>query len=251
MRILLLLPSLMVLSACGGSVDGTWMFTRALTVPSGDECTSGVTHDFVGAYEPATIADDSAWTETDTAEVSSDVFFGRVDQEGKSATLIVGESAYPGEKQDGGSWLFTWDHTSAGRENDSHESGYNYIYTYDSTETVRVSGTFGNDGFVGTWEDSSQSVQSWTESDTWSEEVAAVISATGRVPAFTYLLKLDTTGTEVPASNDYLAQDCDVTGCLLTVTNACGYTYEMTGEKTGFTPDDAQWTEDAGQGAGI
>ena len=174
-----------------------------------------------------------------------------MDQEGKSATLIVGSSVYPGTKQDGGSWVFTWDHTSAGRQNESHESGYNYIYTYDSTTTVRVTGTFGSDGFAGTWEDSSQSVVSWTESDTWSDEVAAAIGTTGRIPASTYLLKLDTTGAEVAASNDYQAQDCDVTGCLLTVTTACGYSYDMTGEKTGYDPADAQWTEDAGQGAGI
>ncbi len=247
---LLLLPLLMVLPGCDGA-DGTWMFTRNLTVAVGDECTSGVTHDFVGAYEPTAAPADTSWTEADTAEVSSDVFFGRVDQEGKNAVLIVGSAAYPGAKQDDGSWVFSWDHTASGRESDTHASGYNYIYTYDTTNTSRVSGTFGHDGFTGTWEDSSQSVSSWTETDTWSDEVAATVGTTGRVPASSYLLKLDTTGVEVAATNDYQTQDCDVTGCLLTVTTACAYTYDMTGQQTGFTPDDAQWTEDAGQGAGI
>lgn len=243
-------PLLALLAGCG-SVDGTWMFTREVTVATGDECTSGVTHDFVGAYPPADSVDDSAWTETDTAEVSSDVFFGRIDREGKSAVLIVGTSAWPGVKQADGSWVFSWNHTAAGQQNDQHETGYQYIYTYDTTNTTRVSGTFSGDSFIGKWEDTSESTSSWTESDTWSDEVAATVGPVGRVPASSYLLKLDSDGNEVAASNDYATPDCDVSGCLLTVTEACGYTYELTGVATVFSEADAPWTSDAGQGAGL
>lgn len=251
MRAVLVPGMVLVLPGCGGPIDGTWMFTRSITVATGEECTSGITHDFVGAYEPATIENDDAWTENDTAEVSSEVFFGRVDQDGDTAVLIVGASAYPGAKQDDGGWGFTWDHTASGRDNDTHESGYNYVYTYDTTTTTRVTGTFSGGSFNGAWEESSQAVLSWTESDSWSDEVAATIGTTGRVPASTYLLKLDTTGAEVAATNDYQATDCDVTGCLLTVTTACAYTYDLSGQRTGFTPDDARWVEDAGQTSGI
>ncbi len=244
------LLSVLLLTGCAG-VDGTWMFTRSLTIATGEECTSSVTHDFVGAYPPPTLADDSAWTESDTSEVSSDVFFGRVDQEGKVAVLIVGESAYPGQKQEDGSWVFSWDHTSAGRQNDTHESGYQFVYSYEATTTTRVSGTFGGDGFTGTWEDTSQSLLSWTESDTWSEDVAVSIGSTGQIPSSSYLLKLDLDGNEVAATNDYVTPDCDVSGCLLTVSAACGYSYDMTGQRTGFAGSDADWTSDAGQAAGL
>lgn len=245
---LLVLP--LVVAGCG-NVDGTWMFTRAVTVATGDECTSGVTHDFVGAYQPPDATDDSSWSGTDTAEVSSDVFFGRIDREGRSAVLIVGASAYPGVKQSDGSWVFSWSHTMTGQESDEHATGYKYSYAYETTNTTRVSGTFTGDTFTGTWEDASESSQSWTESDTWSDEVVATIGTAGRVPASSYLLKLDSEGNEVAASNDYVAADCDVSGCLLTVTEACGYAYDMTGTNTGFSEADAPWTSDAGQGAGL
>ncbi len=244
-----LLPLACALAGCG-NVDGTWMFNRAYTVPAGDECTSGVTHDFVGAYQPVGTAPDTAWTSTDTATVSGDVFFGRIDQQGKSAVLIVGTGAYPGVKQADGSWVFSWDKSAKDAQSDTHESGYQYLYTSDTTNSTRVTGTFTSDTFTGTWEDSSQSSQSWTESDTWSDDVAATIGTTGRVPASSYLLKLDADGNEVPATNEYQTADCDVTGCLLTVTQACGYTYDLTGAATGFSAADAPWTSDAGQTSG-
>ena len=247
---LLLLLSMALLSGCD-NVDGTWMFTREVTVATGDECTSGVTHDFVGAYLPSDSVEDTAWTETDTTEVSSDVFFGRVDLEGKSAVLIVGASAWPGVKQSGGSWVFSWDHNETGQESDQHETGYQYTSTYDTTYTTRVSGTFSAKTFTGTWEDTSASTSSWTESDLWSEDVANTIGTVGRVPASSYLLKLNSEGNEISASNEYATPDCDVSGCLLTVTQACGYTYDLTGAATGFSEADAPWTSDAGQGAGL
>lgn len=244
------ITSLLFLAGCA-PVDGTWLFTRNLTLPTGDECTSGVTHDFIGAYEPATLVEDTAWTVTSDAEVSPDVFFGRIDQQGKDAVLIVGTEAFPGVQSDDGTWVFTWDHRESGADNETHESGYAYAYSYESTTTRRISGTVGPDGFVGRWEDESRTTQSWTESDTWSEEVAALVGTTGRVPAGSHLLRLDSTGVEVAASNDYLLTDCDASGCLLTVTQACGYAYDLIGDKTGFSADDGSWTEDAGQSSGL
>lgn len=241
---------LVLLGGCA-PVWGTWMFTREVTLATGDECLDSISHNFVGAYEPITAGDDPAWTDTDTGEYSPEIFFARVEQTGDGAVFITGTGeALPGTRQDSGDWLFYWTNLTNSSEDTAHTTGYTYSHTGESTDTFRVQGTFTGDTFEGTWEQESSDYDTWTESDTWSDEAAATVGTTGAIPASTYLLVIDGTGAEVSASNAQATYDCGKTGCTLTVSSSCAYRYTLTGVATGFAGDDSRWVEDAGQAAG-
>lgn len=243
----MLLP---LLVACAPPMWGTWLFTKEVTLPTGQECTDDVIHNLVGAYEPIAPGDDPTWTETDTGSQSAEVFFARVEQTDGGAVMIVGEDALPGVEQDDGSWLFYWTNSSAGADGQNHTTGYDFDHSYESTSTLRVQGTMEAGSFVGTFETETFGIDAWAESDTWSEEAALLIGNTGNLPAADYLLRIDTGGVEGAATNTREAFDCGETGCTLTVSEACAYRYALTGVATTFEPDDAGWVEDAGQPAG-
>jgi hypothetical protein len=242
---------LMFLAACAGPEFGTWLFTKEVTLPDGTECLGDVQHNFVGAYEPIATGDDPSWTDTSTAEVSPELFFGRLEQTADGAALIVGTELLPGERRDDGSWLFYWTGSDSGRDDLTHVTGYAYAYTFDTASTLRVQGTFEGGTFTGAWESEYSDIDAWTESDTWSDEAAAIVGSTGEIPAADHLLRLDaTTGAEAAATNTQAAYDCGEAGCTLTVTESCAYRYTLTGISTEFEPGDSRWVEDAGQAAG-
>jgi hypothetical protein len=241
---------LILLSACAGPVYGTWMFTEDVTLPTGEECTDSVSHNFVGAYEPIAVGDDPSWTETDTGELSPEVFFGRVERTADGAVMIVGSDALPGTQLEDGSWLFFWTNTSTGSDSLDHVTGYAFDHSYTSSSTLRIAGTLQGSSFEGTWESETAANDAWTESDTWSDEAAGQVGSNGSIPASTYLLRIDDTGAESAATNSQLAYDCGDAGCTLTVQETCAYRYTLTGQATDFAPDDSRWVEDAGQAAG-
>lgn len=228
------------------------MFQRTIPMTTGDECATTISHNFTGASEPAEAAEDEAWTSESTNETSNQVFFGRVEgSDDGGAVLIVGTSSYVGVQGEGGNWTFSWAHTSSGETNDTHASGYQFDWQYDDAVTTTIAGVFTADGFVGTWEDDSESTDKYTESDTWSDEAAAYVGTTGLTPASTYLVVTDAYGVQTAASNTYQAYDCDAAGCALTVQTACAYRYDLTATGTDFEPDDEGWVSDAGQTAGL
>jgi len=61
-----------LLVACAPPMWGTWLFTKEVTLPTGQECTHDLIHNLVGAYEPIAPGDDPTWTETDTGSQSAD-----------------------------------------------------------------------------------------------------------------------------------------------------------------------------------
>lgn len=239
-----------LLVACAPPIDGTWLFTKEVTIATGYECTDDVIHNFVGAYEPIEAGDDPSWTETDSGDQSPEVFFGRIEETDAGAVLVIGTEALPGARQDDDSWLFYWTGSSAGAEGLDHVSGYTYDHSYESTTTLRVQGTFATGVFTGSFESETSGIDAWAESDTWTEEAAAIIGDTGNLPAADYLLRIDTGGAEAAAANTKLEYDCGDAGCTLTASDACAYRYTLGGVATDFTPDDAGWVEDAGQLAG-
>lgn len=244
--------ALLLLLACGAPTWGTWMFTKAVTVATGDECETSVTHNLAGATLPEEIAGDTGWVETSAAEVTPEVFFARVEEAGDGAVLITGEDAWPGARQDNGSWVFRWETGSTGQDDASHASGYAWHHVYASAAEVRITGDFAGDGFTGLHETESTTDGSWTESDTWSEEAAAYVGDNGEIPVGEHLVVVDgTTGTATAANNAREASECGDSGdCALTVHEGCLYSYTLTGKATEFSPDDAPWTSDAGQAAG-
>ncbi|MDP2306215.1 MAG: hypothetical protein Q8P18_09340 [Pseudomonadota bacterium] len=241
---------LTLLVACAPPIAGTWLFTKEVTLPTGDECTDDVIHNFVGAYEPIEAGDDPSWTETETGEQSAEVLFARIEETLDGAVLVIGTEALPGALQDDGSWLFYWTGASTGADGLDHVTGYAFDHSYESTSTLRVQGSFSKGTFTGSFESETSTIAAWSESDTWSEEAATIVGGTGNLPASTYLLRIDTGGAESAAANTQLEYDCGETGCTLTVSAACAYRYVLTGVATDFTPDDSRWVEDAGQAAG-
>ncbi len=244
--------SLLLLSGCATAPWGTWSFSIALTEPVGDECATSVSHNFTGADVPAdTTTTDESWTTSGTETWSESMFFGRIEESGQGAMMIVGTEALPGSQDEAGEWTFSWTGEEAGNDLASHASGYDYAYTREATATLRVKGTFNNETFTGTWASESTSREKWDESDTWSDEAAAYVGDNGETPAGTYLVLTDAAGAQVAANNARLAYDCENTGCTLSVEQGCGYTYDLSGQLTAFEGQDAPWTEDAGQAAGL
>lgn len=241
---------LLSLVACGTPAWGTWMFTREITLATGEECTPVLSHNFIGAYEPITAGEDTAWTEFDEGEVSAEVFFGRLEQSEDGAVLILGTEALPGARQEDGTWLFYWTGSSSGSDGNSHATGYVYDHAFKNTSKLLIAGTLSGGAFTGTHETVTESIDTWTEFDVWSAEAAAYVGDTGAIPSGTYLSRIDAAGAEVAATNAREAYDCGESGCTLSVTTACAYRYVLTGVATDFDPADSRWVEDAGQPAG-
>lgn len=244
-----LLPLLLL--GCATSPWGTWAFTLAYTAPEGDECETAITHNFTGAHPPAAATtEDPAWTTSEDAAVSPQLFFGRVEASGDGAMLIVGAEALPGTLTEAG-WTFTWTGEESSDSEASHATGYDYAAHAESTATVRIKGTFSDGTFVGDYYPESTSLQDWSESDTWSDEAAAYVGDNGEAPVGTWLVLTDGAGAEVPANNGRAVYDCETASCTLAVETACASRYALTGELTEFAAEDAPWTEDAGQPAGL
>jgi hypothetical protein len=169
----MLLPLLL---GCATTPWGTWAFTVAITEPVGDECTTTLTHNLTGAHEPAVAAPaDPSWSQSSSEEVSPSLFFGRVEESGQGAILIVGASAYPGVHNDDGSWTFSWTASDAGTEENVHATGYDYVHHYEQDSAVRLRGTFNTDTFTGTYTTETSDTQKWDESDTWSAEASVYV----------------------------------------------------------------------------
>ena len=242
------------LLACGAATPawGTWMFTRQVTLATGDECTNTVSHNFIGAYEPIVAGEDTAWTTGESAEYSPEVFFGRLEAtaEEDGAVLILGTDALPGQRQGDGTWLFYWTRTDAGGDTTHHAVGYDYAHTYDSSTTLRISGDFAADAFEGTHETETQRTDTWSESDVWNTDAAVYVGENGEMPVGDWLRVVGQDGLETNAGNARETYDCGESGCTLSVAPACAYRYTLTGVATSFAPDDSRWVEDAGQPSG-
>ncbi len=240
-----------LLLACGSGVEGTWMFEVTVTLPTGDECASTATHNFVGAYQPPDAQPDLSWTSAVSGEVSDQILFGRIEDGGAGPVLILGSAVLPGAKLEKGGWEFSWTGTETTVTQNQHATGYSFTQSVDDSATTTLGGNLSKGVLVGSWVEESASVAQWVESDTWSDEAAAYVGTTGVIPSGSYLLRLDSTGAEVPATNTQSSYDCGEAGCTLTVQQGCAYRYDLTGTRTSFDPADANWTEDAGQDAGI
>lgn len=241
-----------LLVGCATTPWGTWAFTLEMTEPVGDECVSTPTHNFTGAHEPTpTTTTDPNWTQSADVEVSPVLFFGRLEESGQGAMLIVGAEALPGIHNDDGSWSFAWAGSEAGTEENVHATGYDFVHHYESTATLRIKGTFNTDTFTGAYANETTATEKWNESDTWSEEAAVYVGEHGEAPVGEHLVLTDSAGVEYAASNSRTIYDCDSAECTFALESTCGYSYDLTGQLTTFAGEDAQWVEDAGQPAGL
>ncbi len=244
--------SLLLLAGCASPPWGTWSFSIATTEPTGEECTVGVSSNYSGADVPAeTTTTDESWTTESSETYSQTLFFGRVEESGQGAMLIVGAEALPGSQNDEGVWTFSWTGERASESMSTHASGYDYATVSEASSMLRIKGTFNGETFTGSWSTESTSQQKWDESDTWSDEAAAYVGDNGSTPVYNYLVLADGSGNEVAVNNSRSAYDCETIGCTLSVDQGCAYSYDLTGQLTSFEGSDAPWTEDAGQPAGL
>ncbi len=247
---------LYLLLACAQAPEilGTWMFTRTITPTTGEECATGEPdHNLDGAYAPGEDTGvEDPWTSASTEEDSPEVFFGRLEEDVNGLLLIIGNAVYPGTapEEEDGSWNFAWTRSSHSYAESEHASGYLFTSEAETSETVSITGTFTEGTFQGLHSTETGAAYAWSESDTWSDEVAAVVGTTGALPVSGFLVRADGAGVETPAVNDYATFDCADSDCYLEVQSACAYSYDLTGIWTAFTPDDNRWVEDAGQPAG-
>lgn len=242
---------LLTLACAAPEIPGTWMFTRTITPETGEECVSGdISHNFDGAYTPELPEETTDWSTEESAEYSPEVFFGRVEAEGEGMVLILAGKVLVGKDKGDNDWEFSWTNETNGYGEQSHKSEYLFTHSYDSTSTLSVKGTFEKGTFKGDHITETTSTERWTESDSWSDEVSATIGTTGQIPAASVLVRVDGSGAEVPAYNDYQTFDCKDSDCTLSKVSSCLYRYDLTGVLTDFTPDDARWVQDAGQSAG-
>ena len=245
---------LLLLPGCAVSqLAGTWMFTRTPSPVTGSECVTGdVSHNFDGAYVPEVEEDTgNPWTEEQAAEESPQVFFGRIEEVEGGMVLVVGDRVYTSASEGKDSWEFSWSASESSTLEQNHSSDYLYSTSSEQTSTIRYSGTFSKGTFDGLYETESSATQRWTESDTWSDEVVATLGTTGQIPASAVLVRVDGTGAEVPAYNDYATFDCEDSDCSLSANSACLYTDVLTGVWTEFLPEDNRWVQGTGQPAGI
>jgi hypothetical protein len=246
------LPLVLFLAGCATTPWGTWAFSLAVTEPVGDECARTVSHNFTGAHEPAdTTVIDESWSTSSASAYSETLFFGRLEESGQGAVLIVGAEALPGSQDEAGKWTFSWRGRQESDDTATHASGYDYAHHYEATSTLLVKGSFNTETFTGAWTTESTSREKWDESDTWSDEAVAYVGENGESPVGTYLVLTGGDGVEVAANNARSAYDCENTGCTLSVEEACGYSYDLSGQLTAFEGQDSRWVQDAGQPAGL
>ena len=248
----LIMVLLLLACAKNSEIAGTWLFTRTLTAPTGEECISNdIRHNFSDSYVPEPVEDtEDPWTSSTEADESAELFFGRVEEKTDGVVLIIGNTAYPATASETGAYDFSWTRSSSDYSESAHASGYLLSSSNDVSSKEHITGSFADGSFTGQYKLDTTSDAQWTESDTWSDEVVATIGSIGLIPVSSYLVHLDSSSTEVASSNDYATFDCEDSDCTLAVSTACNYAYAMTGVLTNFGPDDEGWVGDAGQAAG-
>lgn len=247
---------LLLLSACATAPSGVWMFRMAVEPVADDACAVSVSHNLEDAETPEEVDDESDWEESDDAAWSEQVFFGLIEQSGEGAVLIFGDSAWPGTG-DKESWTFAWSTEAWDESKVTHASGYQYEHSRDEAVLSELVGSFDGATMTGEWHEQSEVYDSWLESDVWSEEAAEVVGENGEMPIGTYLVTEEWVETKeggeektVAASNTRELEECGSSTCTLSVTDACSWQFQLTGELTGLDAADFDSVSGAGQASG-
>lgn len=246
----------LLLTGCSSALDGVWLFYVTVVPDTDDVCSDTITENFVDAYEPAAIeAEEDPWTATETIEGSEWIFTGLITSTGgDTATLMTGDQTYPGTLKEDDTWVFSWTTSTNSSDTLSHTDGYDWSESVDSTATTTFNiGTEGDDGYKGSLDGEGKDIREWTESDTWSEDIAKDIGYTGMIPASYYLVRENMQGDEVPAENTQEDVECVKEGlCRLSVTTTCQRTYTMRSVQTSLEEAEGyDGIDGAGQAPGI
>ena len=236
---------------CGAGPFGIWMLEIPSATDDDQECTDGVTHNFTDA----TVVEDNSssdYTSELTQQRSNSLVLVRIEAIGEGqAVMIVGSEAFPGTETGEGSWSFAWTGSQVTDQLDEHVQGYSYTWSGSSEVTETFFLTVTKDTLTGTYTLDSFSDDAYTESDSWSDQVAKIVGSGGLIPASRHLT-VPGPKADMPASNRFDESDCDADTCELSVSSDCSASLDFTGTLTAFTEDEAyDAVGGAGQNPGI
>ncbi|MCB9763163.1 MAG: hypothetical protein H6739_25530 [Alphaproteobacteria bacterium] len=237
------------LTGCAqGKAEGVWHFY--LTWASSDDaCATELTHNFTNLFTPEEEEIENPWTTTSEVTRSDSEFFGSLSESGENLILVFNGTVFEGNKN-GDAWVFRADSYTQSSDTDTHETGYTYSITTDQAADYIISGAIKSGVFNGTSSAEWSTVQGWTESDNWSQELADTeIGTQGQIPSYNYLLR-DIEGSVVPAYNTFDRADCTSDPCTLTLSSDCSTSYDLVGYQTDLKWDDFEVVAGAGQGSG-
>ncbi len=236
----------LLLAGCGASPFGIWLFEIPSATDDDEDCTDSVSHNFTGAEA---VEEDSGgdYTSEITTERSGSLVLARIEATGEGqALMIIDNDVYPGTETRDGVWSFSWTGSQITDQADEHTQGYSYTWSGSSEMTENFVLTFGAQAVNGTYTVNTYDHDAYTETDSWSQQVAKYIGAEGLIPASRHLTVSGPTG-DMPASNRYDDSDCDSAPCELAVASDCSVDLDFSGTLTAFTEDEAY---DAVGGAG-
>ncbi len=239
------------LPGCAPDPSGIWFITTAFQ----DEepvCTTELSENFTLAYPPAPVAEAVEWLSSESRDGNDTLSFFQIETTAEGeAVLLIGNATYPGEGSED-AWTFTWDDSDRSSTSDEHISGYFFAADAQTSSETKLTFTFGDDDdhASGKVTLETSAVSTWQESDTWTEDVSTALGSTfGQIPAGTYLVTEDAAlGTEVPAANDYLLDDCDGDYCQMGTQTSCSSSQSYTAVLTDYEDESAYlYLQSAGQ----
>ncbi len=227
MRLSIALLGLGSTTACiGGTnpLEGVWVFfvDADYDTTSDSDCSEN----YNDADCPASISDeDSPWTFESTEEQDTDTFVAQiVGIGGGQAIMFVNDLILTGEKNDSGNWLFIYEDFQNVDNNSSHEAGYSFKQSEESSDVLSFSLEQKRGSFTGSMELTSQATMSWSESDVWNS--AEVGMSSSQIPANSYL------SSEGMFGNNPVAADCSEGLCGLSISGSSQMVIGVTAERT-------------------
>jgi hypothetical protein len=242
--------ALVGLTACAPTkVEGVWHFY--LSLPEGSDCTQDLLHNFNDVVTEPDIEDTgSPWTEESSNTASDAEMFGLIRESGDELVLLLGGGIYEGVKAEG-EYKLVQERFETSSDSDAHATGYLYKAVVDAQSSTAFSGAISRGSFDGKGSLRSTSKSTWTESDTWLEEVASSIGTSGSIPSYDYLTTEDDFGFMVALYNDYDAANCQSAECTLTVTETCVTSFNFTADRTDIQPEEFEAIAATSQDNGI
>jgi hypothetical protein len=253
------------LYACSTDIEGVWLIQFDYPVATTDgsaTCGMEATEwNFIDATPLHGFAmPESLWTTEDYYDMSDSVSFVQISRSDAGSFLVWNDVVYPATSDNGSSLTFEWTKSVDFGNTNSHFIGY----TCGSTSTVSYTTTFQvffeGDNVTGTLSLTDDIVNTYEESDLWTDDESDVAYNCG-TPSSTYLESIEplngTSATDdtvliyAPITNEQTETDCGGITCTLTVEEHCSGSYNFTGFNTGLENEAAfESIDGAGQSFG-
>lgn len=233
---------LLTLLACASNPEGVWLFHISETAEDAS-CEASVSHNVLDAGLPAEILDEDEWEISDTEAWSEAELFGLVSATDAGFVLLLDGGIYEASDEDE-ELVFTEVREELEDSSAEHPSGYVWRASTERSQTRTVSL-----GDGATWDLESSDEQTWSESDSWPDDIG--IGATGNIPVGDYLVVSDGAEGTLPASNVFDTLDCTSEPCQLSVSETCSRSWVVRATPTAIDPAEFDSVEPYETGAGL